>query len=209
VSRLFRADSDRTANQPPLPAILPDQLAPVIHIDRDGSRVMENMRWGFPPPPNLGNRPVTNVRKTASPYWRGWLKAEWRCLVPATSFREYTDTQPKVPHRFALDADRPLFVFAGIWRLWSGTRGTKAAPDEGEHRLFSFLTTEPNDVVRPIHAKAMPVMLTADEDWDEWLTADVPTALAMQRPLPAERLTIVATGQKHDGAAPGWGDTRS
>src|SRR5262245_10327971 len=35
--------------------------------------------------------PVTNVRNLKSPYWRGWLKAEWRCLVPATSFCEWTD----------------------------------------------------------------------------------------------------------------------
>ncbi|MEJ0093917.1 MAG: hypothetical protein WDN46_10880 [Methylocella sp.] len=29
-----------------------------------------------------------------------------------------------------------------------------------EHRLFSFLTAEANDVVRPIYAKAMQVLLT-------------------------------------------------
>jgi len=200
VRRLFQVGPDRTGNQPPLPAIFPDQLAPVVRIDRDGTRVMEAMRWGFPPPPNLGNRPVTNVRNVASPYWRGWLKPEWRCLVPATAFCEYTDSQPKVPHWFALDASRPLFAFAGIWRPWTGTRGTKAAPEEGEHRLFSVLTTEPNETVRPIHAKAMPVLLTA-ETWDVWLEADAHSALALQQPFPADRLAIVATGQRQDAAA--------
>jgi putative SOS response-associated peptidase YedK len=57
-----------------------------------------------------------------SPYWRGWLKAECRCLVPATSFCEWTDTRPKVTHWFALDESRPLFAFAGIWRLRTGER---------------------------------------------------------------------------------------
>jgi putative SOS response-associated peptidase YedK len=28
--------------------------------------------------------PVTNIRNTTSPHWRGWLKPESRCLVPAT-----------------------------------------------------------------------------------------------------------------------------
>ena len=135
VRALFRVDQDRTANQPPLPAIFPDQLAPVVRVARDGQRVMEAMRWGFPPPPNLGNRPVTNVRNVASPYWRGWLKPEFRCFVPVTSFCEYTDSQPKVPHWFALGTDRPPFAFAGIWRPWTGIRGTKAAPEEGEHFL--------------------------------------------------------------------------
>src|SRR5690348_7396349 len=45
-----RAMRDRTGNEPPLPAIFPDQLAPVVRKDREGVREMLNMRWGFPPP---------------------------------------------------------------------------------------------------------------------------------------------------------------
>ena len=156
------------------------------------------MRWGFPPPPNLGTRPVTNIRNTNSAYWRGWLTPRYRCLVPATSFCEWTDSQPKVPHWFALGEDRPLFAFAGLWRPWTGTRGTKSAPVEGEHLLFSFLTTEPNDVVRPIHAKAMPVILTEPREFEAWLTAPVGDALRLQQSLPNDRLKIVATGLKAD-----------
>jgi putative SOS response-associated peptidase YedK len=167
VAELFRVAHDRTGNQPPRPSVFPDQLAPVIRVERDGSREMLDMRWGFPPPPNLGTRPVTNVRNVKSPYWRAWLKPEFRCLVPATSFCEYTDSTPKVPHWFALGADRPVFAFAGIWRPWTGTR----KGDTGEHLLFAFLTTAPNDVVKPVHSKAMPVILTGDE-CDAWLEAD-------------------------------------
>jgi SOS response associated peptidase (SRAP) len=107
------------------------------------------MRWGFPPPPNLGTAPVANVRNLKSPYWRGWLNAESRCLVPTTSFCEWTDTRPKVTHWFALDQSRPLFAFAGIWRLWTGGR----KGETGEHSLFAFLTTASNDVVRPIQPR--------------------------------------------------------
>jgi putative SOS response-associated peptidase YedK len=49
---------------------------------------------------------------------------------------------------------RPLFAFAGIWRLWTGE-------PKGEHQLFVFLTAESNDVFRPVHAKAMQVRLPA------------------------------------------------
>jgi hypothetical protein len=28
----------------------------------------------LPPPPRTGGPPVTNIRNTSSPYWRGWLK---------------------------------------------------------------------------------------------------------------------------------------
>jgi putative SOS response-associated peptidase YedK len=175
MRRLARVMRDSLGNLPSLPGIFPDQLAPVVRVDKDGERALEMMRWGFPPPPKWGTQPVTNTRNTKSPYWGAWLKPAFRCLVPATSFCEYTDSQPKIPHWFALGADRPLFAFAGIWRSWTGARGTKAertaalaetASEAREHLLFSFLTTETNDMVRPIHAKAMPVMLTTPAEFD-------------------------------------------
>jgi putative SOS response-associated peptidase YedK len=82
--------------------------------------------------------------------------------VPATSLCEWTDSRPKVTHWFGLDESRPLFAFAGIWRLWTGERKGKS----GEHKLFAFLTTASNDVVRPIHAKAMPVILSKPAEFD-------------------------------------------
>jgi hypothetical protein len=57
-------------------------------------------------------------------------------------------------NRAAIDESRPQFAFAGIWRPWTGTRGAKSAPVEGEHLLYSILTCAANDLVRPIHAKA-------------------------------------------------------
>jgi putative SOS response-associated peptidase YedK len=45
----------------------------------------------------------------------------------------------------------------------TGARGTKANPVVGGHLLYGFLTTEPNGVIAPVHAKAMPVMLTTEE----------------------------------------------
>jgi putative SOS response-associated peptidase YedK len=37
--------------------------------------------------------------------------------------------------------------------------------------LYGFLTTAPNVVVEPIHPKAMPVILTTDEERDVWMRA--------------------------------------
>ena len=198
IREFARATMDTTGNLPPLPGIFPDQMAPVVRVGRDGGRELTMMRWGMPPPPNLGNRPVTNVRNLKSPYWRAWLEPGWRCLVPATASCEYTDGRPKVPHWFALAEDRPLFAFAGIWRPWTGTRGTKADPREGEHRLFAFLTCEANDAVRPVHAKAMPVLLTTPEARDTWLAGSVEEAAALQAPPPSGALRVVATGPRED-----------
>ncbi len=197
VVAFTRAMRDSTGNQPPLPAIFPDQMAPVVRTGADGVREMVNMRWGFAPPPQnagkSGGRPVTNIRNLASSFWRAWMAPAQRCIVPATSFCEYTDTNPKVAHWFALGEARPLFAFAGLWRPWTGVRGKQ----EAEHLLFAFLTTEANDLVRPIHAKAMPVMLTGEEI-DIWLGAPETEALALAKPISPERMSIVLTGARED-----------
>ena len=124
-----------------------------------------------------------------------------RCLVPVTSFCDYAPGKRAVPHWFALERDRPLFAVAGLWRPWRGTRGTKADPAEGEHELFAFLTCEPNAVVRPIHPKAMPVLLTTAEEHDAWLSASIADALTLQRPLPDGLLSVIAKGEKQDPPA--------
>lgn len=94
-----------------------------------------------------------------------------------------------------------MFAFAGLWRPWTGARGTKAKPVDGDHLLYSFLTTEPNAVVAPIHAKAMPVILR-ETDWETWLTADVAMALKFQQPWPEDELRIVARGPEKLDRAP-------
>ena len=50
-------------------------------------------------------------------------------------------------------------------------RGTKSKPVPGPHQVYGFLTTSPNAVVEPIHPKAMPVILTTDEERDVWMRA--------------------------------------
>ena len=65
--------------------------------------------------------------------------------------------------RFALNEDRPLFAFAGIWTTFNGT---KSKPIPGPHQVYGFLTTAPNAAVEPIHSKAMPVILTTDAERD-------------------------------------------
>jgi putative SOS response-associated peptidase YedK len=82
---------------------------------------------------------------------------------------------PKVNRKdvvwFALNEDRPLFAFAGIWTEYKGDRGTKSKPIPGPHVVYGFLTTSPNAIVEPIHPKAMPVILTTEEERDVWMRA--------------------------------------
>ena len=203
IREAFGVGEDGAGNLPRMPGIFPDQMAPIVRIE-DGRRALEMFRWGIPGPKQYGEHPVTNVRNVKSPHWRPWLKPEYRCLVPVSSFSEYADTKPKkTPTWFALDDDRPLFAFAGIWRPWTGVRGTKAEnPDreEAEHRLFSFLTCDANGIVGPVHPKAMPVLLTTPEEWRTWLEAPTEVALELQRPLPDAMMKVVATGARRDPA---------
>ena len=119
IVALFRVIS--VGNLPPMPGVFPDYPAPVVRHD-GGGREMVTMRWGMPPPPRAGGYPVTNIRNTSSPHWRGWLKPQSRCLVPANSFAEYAPEPNPVTDVvwFALNADGPLFAFAGVWTEFKG-----------------------------------------------------------------------------------------
>jgi putative SOS response-associated peptidase YedK len=88
IRALFRVMNRYVGNLPPMPGVFPDYPAPVVR-NVGSERELVLMRWGMPPPPRTGGPPVTNIRNTSSPHWRGWLKPESRCLVPFNSFAEY------------------------------------------------------------------------------------------------------------------------
>ncbi|PIT03888.1 hypothetical protein TSA1_26270 [Bradyrhizobium nitroreducens] len=219
-----RATRDTTGNLPVMPGIFPDYRAPIVRNAPDGARELSLARWGMPSShaalfaatktraakleakgkqvdfkellrmePDSG---TTNIRNTSSKHWKRWLGIENRCVVPFTSFSEFNKAEGG-DIWFALDESRPLAVFAGLWTNWTSVRKVK----EGEttNDLFAFLTTDPNDVVGPIHPKAMPVILTEPEEIETWLTAPAEEALKLQRPLSDGILTIVARGKKEDG----------
>jgi putative SOS response-associated peptidase YedK len=202
IREMARAMRDFTGNQPPLPGIFPDYSAPIVR-NNAGTRELSMARWGMPSPvfalKGRNSDPgITNVRNVNSPHWRRWLGVESRCVVPFTSFSE-NEVLPdgsRPPVWFALSEERPLAFFAGIWTRWTSTRKVK----EGEttNDIFAFLTTEPNKEVGAIHPKAMPVILTTQEEIDGWLSAPTDGALKLQRPLPDGSLKIVLRGPKKD-----------
>ena len=85
-----------------------------------------------------------------------------RCLVPADGFYEWRkEGKRKVPMWFHLKSKEP-FAFAGLWDVWQKPNGNNL-------ETFTIITTEPNELMRPIHNR-MPVILRR-EDEDQWLDA--------------------------------------
>jgi putative SOS response-associated peptidase YedK len=52
-----------------------------------------------------------------------------------------------------------------------------------------MVTCAPNQLVAPIHPKAM-ITILHEADWDRWLTGSYGEAVALQRPFCAERMTV-------------------
>ncbi|TVV69838.1 SOS response-associated peptidase [Sphingomonas solaris] len=161
----------------PPPELFPKRPAYVIR-DEAGQRALDVMAWGFPSPA-AGSAPVTNVRNLASPFWRSALATPTRrCLVPFTAFSEYGPGEKGKLPLFWFDVpSQPIVSFAGIWRP------TEAGP------VFALLTIEPNAIVAPVHPKAMPVLLHA-EDEAAWLTAGWEEAQRLVAPFPTQLMRV-------------------
>ena len=177
MRRVFGGFDGDTANLPPFDELYPGYMAPVLRRNESGGLKLDMMKWGFPGPQSAGSRPVTNVRNLSSPFWRNALSnPERRCIVPATSFCEWTaepdpDTKRKAKVWFGMAEEHPpLFAFAGIWR-----------PGEGGP-FMAFLTCAANETVGEVHPKAMPVMLRPD-DMKRWLDSEHADACALARPF--------------------------
>lgn len=197
IRQFTRALRDLTGFNEPSRDVYPGTLAPVVRIGTDGQREIAPLTWGMPSPPQYVKNydpGVTNIRNVSSPHWRRWLGPESRCVVPITSFAEPNPAAKveggRTPNAwFARDESRPLMFFAGIWTPWRGVK--KVRDGERDFELYGFLTTEPNAVVKPIHQKAMPVILTDPGEIELWLTAPWSEAMSLQRRLPDDMLIIV------------------
>jgi putative SOS response-associated peptidase YedK len=184
----------KTDNMPMQESVYPDQDAPVMVNGEASDLTLVMMRWGFPPIPNEKDL-ITNIRNLKSRWWQDvnrdyLLDQKYRCLVPFTAFAEPVrqSTWFNVP-------EVEVACFAGIWRPWQGER---LAEQPGQKRrtrerrvwqLYAFLTTEANDVVRPVHPKAMPVLLVDPAEQAEWMMGGE-ESLRLQRPFSNDALTV-------------------
>lgn len=200
IRQWTRALRDISGNLQPSLDLFPNQFGPVVRNADDGTRELANLRWGMPTPIERvrGNADsgTTNVRNPQYGHWQQYVGIEHRCVVPVTSFAEPSPTPEKDPETgvqrnywFALNEDRPLFFFAGLWTRWHGVRKVKEGP--GDHEVYGFMTTAPNALIKPIHEKAMPVLLRTQDEIEIWLTAPWAEARKLQRTAPDDAVVIV------------------
>ncbi len=161
--------------------------------------------WGLIPfwakDPSIGNRLINARSETAAekPSFRSAFKYR-RCLISTDGFYEWQRKgKQKQPFFFRMAEDRD-FAFAGLWEHWTG-------PDGSELESCSILTTQPNEIMAPVHNR-MPVILKPD-DYELWLGADMrqkQDLLALMRPFGEEGMEAFPTGThvnnpRNDGPA--------
>jgi len=174
-----------------------DSDGPVIRWEENDHELeTADLRWGFPKASAKHKSYITNIRNLDSRWWKDvngeyLTNSIYRCLVPFDRFSEW-DARERKNAWFSVKSE--VSFFAGIWRPWTGERlknvGEKRRKRVGDDwELYSFLTTEANGVVEPVHPKAMPVILTEQEACKAWLRGE--DAVSLQRPLPDKMLERV------------------
>jgi len=183
----------------------PTDSLPVIAMRHQRTGI-ERMRWWLIPhtsadgQPLMGSdgRPLSafnakgeslDTSKLFSPYFKNA-----RCLVPADAFYEWKkvsvtsetrgrkkETVDRRPVCFRMKDER-MFMFAGIFSVWRNEKGE-------EFPSFAIVTTEPNELMRPIHNR-MPVILE-EETFAAWIDRDNKNTDELKDllvPYPAEKM---------------------
>jgi len=143
-----------------------DKVAVVLN---KGVKQLVAMRWGLVPfwatDPKIASKHI-NARAetlTVKPAFKDAFKRR-RCLVVADGFFEWQKQgATKIPLFIHLEPERP-FGFAGLYEIWTPPLGEKLV-------TCTIITTEANELVRPIHDR-MPVILPKDAE-DFWLDSAV------------------------------------
>ena len=133
---------------------------PVLVIKNEGRIKSTFMTWGFISPwakdpfdkkmlrPFNARSETVEEKKLFSGSWK-----HKRCLIPASGFFEKN-------YRIRME-NYETFWLGGIWSKWTATDGT-------ELESCCVLTTEPNELVKPIHNR-MPVIVPYgyEQQWTE------------------------------------------
>ena len=170
---LFAA-GDEIAERFPLPEpplldsrynIAPSQTVVTVR-STDAAREARFLRWGLIPSwasnPKIAYQ-LSNARSetvSQKPSFRSAFKQR-RCLIPASAYYEWVSGNGKSKQPYCIrPRDGGLFAFAGLWERWNDPQGQPV-------ETCTIVTTEANELMRPLHDR-MPVVLDMAGE-DVWL----------------------------------------
>lgn len=93
--------------------------------------------------------------------WPDLLKKGQRCIFPIDSFYEWPIKGKGLPPVEIFVKGREPYALAGLWSRFYENRQTRYS--------FTSFTCEPNEFMKPLHEKAMPVILNSIEEQRLWL----------------------------------------
>lgn len=183
---------DETVEVAPRYNIAPGADIPTIRHSPEGKRVMHLLRWGLVPhwakDLSIGNK-LSNARGETvaeKPSFRDAFKRR-RCLVPADGFYEWkAEGKQKQPYYFSMKDGAP-FALGGVWESWR-------APNGEILRTCCLITTEPNEIMTPVHDR-MPVIVSPD-DYAQWLTGEPDVAQSLVKPYSIEAMQAWAVSKR-------------
>ncbi|MCB1191287.1 MAG: SOS response-associated peptidase [Leptospiraceae bacterium] len=166
--------------------ITPTQNILVLKKGNSGFEVV-SQKWGLIPfwskDSSIGSKMI-NARAetiTEKPSFKNSFKKQ-RCLIPANGFYEWKkEGRTKQPY-YIKPKEQELFYFAGLWDVWKS--------NEAEIQTCTIITTEANDLLKPIHDKnRMPVIL-GEKQQALWLDADskIQELVSLLKPYPDAKM---------------------
>ncbi len=163
------------------------QIAAVLR--KDDQNVLVSFRWGLIPSwakdPSIGNKMFNARAETVAgkASFKNAFKSR-RCLIVADGFYEWQKIDRiRKPLYFSLQSNEP-FGFAGLFETW-------IAPDHKQINTCTIITTEPNELIRPIHER-MPVILSKEKEaiWIDQSIEDADRLLSILKPYPSEEMKM-------------------
>jgi putative SOS response-associated peptidase YedK len=188
IAELFGLPIEAVPPYRPRYNLAPTQPALVLRRHpHSGEKELTFLTWGLVPSwakdPGIGNRLINARAETLAqkPAFRAAFRRR-RCLIPADGFYEWRQAGKSKQPVFITRKDGEPLALAGLWEHWE-------APDGSVIESFAIITTEPNELVRPIHDR-MPAILPEDA-FALWLAPDADLAdlqSLLQTPYPAALL---------------------
>jgi putative SOS response-associated peptidase YedK len=160
--------------------IAPGEQVPVIRQDQAHSFLL--MRWGLIPhwakDEKGGYKMINALAETlrGKPAFRSLLRSR-RCLLPASGFYEWQETEGKGKQPYHIHADNNEWLaFTGLYDMWRSPEGTDVYS-------CTIITTEATAALKPLHDRMPAILEPAAEDmWLSPLVTDPQQILPLLKP---------------------------